>query len=324
MYAIFHLKTMSSNLINHILFNGSWHQASDLQHPKGHNFAVALLAELLLMSIACTGCFTFRDADPKVERYFAKHSQTAYVRRIALEERPIRFVQTANAAQDSLPLIVFVHGAPGSIKDFQKYLTDTALLTRARMVSLDRPGYGYSGYGRAEPAIARQAAAVKAVLDCFQAKQTILVGHSYGGPVVGKCAMDYPDAVSAVLLLAPVIDPASEKIYWYAYFTKWKATRWLFSKAFRVAGAEKFEHPGELRQIAPHWRELRTPLVHLHGLRDRHLAPAKANLAFSEANVPTSLLQIMILEKADHFLPYRNYATVREVLFRLLSENATE
>jgi pimeloyl-ACP methyl ester carboxylesterase len=43
------------------------------------------------------------------------------------------------------------------------------------------------------------------------AKKPILVGHSLGGPVAARLAMDYPDEVGGLILVAPSIDPELEK-----------------------------------------------------------------------------------------------------------------
>src|SRR4030095_2076296 len=54
----------------------------------------------------------------------------------------------AETGSDTNQLVLFVHGAPGSWDAFMKYLGDTALMHRAHLVSVDRPGYGKSGFGK--------------------------------------------------------------------------------------------------------------------------------------------------------------------------------
>ena len=279
---------------------------------------VASLFFIALLSF--TGCMTFRDSDQKIEQYFEKRDQEISIRHVPNGRGQVRFVETANAKVDTLPLIVFVHGAPGSAKDFQKYLTDSTLLAHARMITLDRLGYGYSNYGHSEPSIAKQAAAVKTVTDRFGAEELILVGHSYGGPIVGKFAMDYPGQADVILLLAPVIDPDSEKIFWYANFAKWGATRWMLSKALRVSGDEKFAHPEEIRKIADDWNKINIPVIHIHGMRDKQLAPAKGNIAFSKAHIAPDLLQLTVIKKTGHLIPWTDYDLVKEKLLELLKK----
>ena len=280
--------------------------------------AGALLVSFLTVMLVFTGgCMTFRDTDAKVERYFAKKEQPIQIRRISFANRQIRIVETKNIKQDSLPLVIFVHGAPGSAKDFQRYLTDSVLLTKARMITFDRPGYGYSGYGQAITDIGQQAAAVEAIANDVQPARLILVGHSYGGPIVGRYAMDYPNQASAIMMLAPVIDPESEKIFWYANFAKWRATRWMLSKAWQVSGDEKFAHPGELQKMTAGWSSIDIPVVHLHGKRDRQLAPY-GNVTFSEKRIHSDILKLLIMEKAGHVIHFTRYDVVQKELLELL------
>lgn len=278
----------------------------------------ALLVSFLVAMLVFTGgCMTFRDTDAKVERYFAKKEQPVQIRRISLSDRQLRIIETKNIKQDSLPLVVFVHGAPGSAKDFQRYLTDSVLLTKARIITFDRPGYGYSGYGQAITDIGQQAAALAAIVNDVQPTRLILVGHSYGGPIVGRYAMDYPNRASAIMMLAPVIDPDSEKIFWYAHFAKWRAIRWMLSRAWQVSGNEKFAHLSELQKMAAGWSRIDIPVVHIHGKRDRQLAPY-GHVAFSEKCIRPDVLKLLVLEKSGHLIPFMDYDVVKKELLQLL------
>jgi hypothetical protein len=71
----------------------------------------------------------------------------------------------AETGSDTNQLVLFVHGAPGSWDAYMKYLGDTALMHRAQLVSVDRPGYGKSGFGEAVTSIEEQAAMIKPILD---------------------------------------------------------------------------------------------------------------------------------------------------------------
>src|SRR3546814_14744460 len=46
------------------------------------------------------------------------------------------------------PVVVFVHGTPGSWSDFVHFLAEPALLDQAWLVSLDRPGWGGSSMAK--------------------------------------------------------------------------------------------------------------------------------------------------------------------------------
>jgi pimeloyl-ACP methyl ester carboxylesterase len=102
----------------------------------------------------------------------------------------------AETGSDTNQLVLFVHGAPGTWDNYMKYLGDTALMHRGHLVAVDRPGFGKSGYGKSVTSIEEQAAMIRPILDSNKCgKPAILIGHSLGGPVIARIAMDYPDKV---------------------------------------------------------------------------------------------------------------------------------
>lgn len=270
-----------------------------------------LLAGIVLF---INSCVSFHTEDAKVERYFGKRQAPVSIHYLDFQGNPSRFIETGLDQKDTL--IVFVHGAPGSSNNFFRYLADPALRQRSRLVALDRLGYGESAPGQAEISIAVQAEQVRQVVRQYDAEFVILVGHSYGGPIVGKYAMDYPEEVSAVVMLAPVNDPDNEPIFWYSYIGRWKATRWMLPAALKVAADEKFSHAEALRAIAGGWKNLSVPVVHIHGRKDG-LAPL-SNIAFSEKNILPQYLNLIYLENTGHLIPWTDYKIVQEVLLGLL------
>ena len=260
---------------------------------------------------------TFRSSDEKTIRYFHKRGVEIRIHRRDFNGESIRYVEVLPAyAADAASLLLFVHGAPGSSGDYYRFLADETLRRRARLVAVDRLGYGYSAYGKAEISLAVQAGQLRFVIDQFPEKKGILIGHSFGGPIVGKFAMDFPEKTRALVMLAPVNDPDSEPVFWVSHLARWPGTRWMMSKALQVAGDEKFAHVGQLRQIEGGWRQLRMPVVHIHGQKDV-LAPP-ANMDFSRRHIPEGNLRLIDLPNGGQFIPWKDYDLVRRELVGLL------
>ncbi|MCB0569683.1 MAG: alpha/beta hydrolase [Phaeodactylibacter sp.] len=273
-----------------------------------------LFTLLALMLFLINGCVSFHTTDKKVEQYFSKRGVPVGIRYLEVEGVKTRYIETG--LEQVRKLVIFVHGAPGSSNNFFQYLADSALLQEARLVSIDRLGYGESGLGHSVTSIAAQAQQVLAVREQFQADTVILVGHSYGGPIVGKYAMDYPDKLTAAVLLAPVDDPDNELMFWYAHFGKWKATRWMLPAALRVSADEKFSHTAELKKIAAGWKHIRIPVVHIHGRKDG-LAPL-SNIDFSRKNILPQYLRLIYLEDTGHLIPWTDYGLTQQTILQLL------
>ena len=128
------------------------------------------------------------------------------------------FVETAEGrlhfvvAGRALPAparVLFVHGSPGTWDAWRGFLMDRELRAAARLIAVDRVGFGGSERGRAEPSLERQAVALAAVLESEPGPPAIVVGHSLGGPIAVRLAIDRPELVAGLLLSAPSIDSRS-------------------------------------------------------------------------------------------------------------------
>lgn len=279
--------------------------------------AVLIAASLLLLN----SCFTFRMSDAKVERQFRKQQLGTTIRRQSLNscDYPVRVVGGPVDANKDVALF-FVHGAPGSSQDFYSYLQDSLLLSQANLYSVDRPGYGYSNFGKAEVSIQKQAEIVAELIAQLPEQKVIIVGHSFGGPIAALASV-YTSKIVAAVMLAPAIDPAHEKILKIAYLGKWKATRWFVPKAMRVAADEKFTHVAELSKVQNLWPQVSVPVTHYHGTKDV-LVPYE-NIHFSAKVFEPASFKAITLDNENHFLPWTQHELLqRELLIMLKAAKA--
>lgn len=108
------------------------------------------------------------------------------------------------------PAIVFIHGLCGQLRNFA-YLPLAALARTHRVVLVDRPGSGYSTRAaQRDGTLASQADAVARLIDALALERPLLVGHSLGGAIALTLALDHPQRVGALALIAPLTQPASD------------------------------------------------------------------------------------------------------------------
>lgn len=274
---------------------------------------LALIVLFLIAAVYFAASMSFRKSDAKVKKYFDERGVTAQIHHKEYNSRPIRFIEAGDSTGN---LVIFIHGAPGSSDNYYGYLADSDLRAKTRMIAVDRLGYGYSDYGNAETSVAVQADMIRYILSLYPEEKAILVGHSYGGPIVARCALDFPERVKAGVLLAPVDDPATEPIFWFAHFARWKATRWILSGGNKVSGDEKLSHIAELQQLEPFWKDISVPIVHIHGGKDWMAPPA--NVAFSRRHIRPDLLKVVELPETSHFIPWTDYDVVKAELMELM------
>lgn len=110
--------------------------------------------------------------------------------------------------------IVFLHGLGAQLHHFRSTLFGR-FDPGYRLIALDRPGSGYSV--RASGATGRlpeQAEIVRRFIETLRLEKPLVVGHSLGGAIALTLAVEHPEAISGVALLAPLThleDGAREK-----------------------------------------------------------------------------------------------------------------
>lgn len=208
------------------------------------------------------------------------------------------------------PLLVLVHGTPGAATSWADYLLQPP--AGLQVVALDRPGFGLSGPDDALPGLAEQAAAVAALLPT-DGRPVVLLGHSLGGPVVARVAVDHPDRITGLVLLAASLDPAQEQIHPMQRLGDWPPLRGLLPRAIRNANTELLALQPELEALAGQLHRIRARVVIVHGSAD-DLVPV-ANVAFMQARLTgVSCLSTQVLDGRNHFLPWNSAAEVRQAV----------
>jgi pimeloyl-ACP methyl ester carboxylesterase len=102
------------------------------------------------------------------------------------------------------PALLMIHGLGGQMAHFD-YEVARQLAHHHRVVTVDRPGCGYSTRHPGAPGgLREQAAALAALIDRLELERPLVVGHSFGGAVALALALDHPAHVAGLSLLAPL------------------------------------------------------------------------------------------------------------------------
>lgn len=107
--------------------------------------------------------------------------------------------------------VVLLHGLGMSSRSMSALLR--ALGARTRALAPDLPGYGLSPKPRAGMlGIDELARTVLAWMDEVELTEVVLVGHSLGAQVAGEVALQAPERVRRLVLIAPTGDPARRSV----------------------------------------------------------------------------------------------------------------
>lgn len=97
--------------------------------------------------------------------------------------------------------IILIHGLGSYIPAWKK--TIPALTEKYRVIALDLPGFGKSSKDVDSYSIPFFAKTVADLQDFLGIKKAAWIGHSMGSQIALRAAVDYPDKISRLVLLAP-------------------------------------------------------------------------------------------------------------------------
>jgi pimeloyl-ACP methyl ester carboxylesterase len=113
------------------------------------------------------------------------------------------------------PPLVMIHGASSNLEVMRQPLGD-GLARNHRVILIDRPGHGWSPRAHLKdstPAI--QARMIDEALEKLGVGPAIFVVHSWSGALGARMALDYPERVAGLVMLAPVAYPWPGGVGWY-------------------------------------------------------------------------------------------------------------
>jgi pimeloyl-ACP methyl ester carboxylesterase len=210
--------------------------------------------------------------------------------------------------------IVFIHGTPATAAIWGEQFRRP--FPRARLLALDRPGFGGSGPGRRVPSLDDNADAVGAVLSRLPARKTILVGHSYGAPVALLAALKLPNQVAGVVLIGGSVDPAQERVYAIQRLADWPLVSWLEPGLLRQCNRELLSLRQDLVRLRPRLASLAAPVVMLHGGKDAQVPPA--NMDYLRDRLASAgksnLFERLFFPEYNHFIPWEHPEAVTDAI----------
>jgi len=213
------------------------------------------------------------------------------------------------------PLVLFIHGTPGSWRGFQGYLENPRLSERVHMIAVDRLGFGRSEASGARPSFEEQAAAIAKVMQLNRSgHKTIVVGHSLGGSIGYRLAIDHSDSVAALIAVSSALDPSISNPRWYNKLARLRLSQWLVSKELTTSNKEMLQLKPELEAIQPHLAELTLPITILQGGEDWLVL--KSHTVFAQAATENQQIRIIEFPERGHFVVWEELDSVVDEIVR--------
>lgn len=253
---------------------------------------LTIVVVALLLSLIAGGCASFNaeKSAPPIGDYFESDGQK------------LHFMAYGDASS-AAPPVILIHGASVNMRDMKIALGDELSKSR-RVFLIDRPGRGYStrpadGWRLEEQARLIRAAAVRAGIE-----KPVIVGQSFGGAVALRYALDYPDDISGLVLLAAVSHEWPGGVAWYNRVSGWPLAGFLLRRLvipvyaplaarksvvasfapddapqnyYDRSGLALLFRPGDFRNNAADLRHLKPQIIEMQG-------------RYGEISVPTAIV----------------------------------
>ncbi len=274
-----------------------------------------IMFKLIFICLILVGCVNPMAAlKPDLTKFLKKYPDNfGYVQ---TENKKIHY---AWSGDKSKRLIVFVHGSPGSWEGWVKYLNNENLQKNFHLIAIDRPGYGKSQKGKSEGSLVKQAEAVSAVLNLNQSHQpAILVGHSYGGPVIAQVGMGDSEKIGALIFVGSSVSPELEKTKWIQYPATWWPFKFLIPSMLRVCNEEIMLLKKELFLQTDQWDKITAKVVIIQGVDDKLVPVENVDYLIKKINKDL-LVSVLKIPKVGHFIPWERQELILDSIFNINS-----
>ncbi len=269
---------------------------------------------LIIWVVFAQSCMKFRISDSKAKEEFLKVGVNLETKFAETGNFKLHYAKTG---VDTLPTLLFIHGSPGGWNAFEEYMKDKDLLEKYRMISIDRPGFGYSKFGHAKK-LKDQSKIISGFLPQLSNNKPIyIIGHSLGGPLAVKLAAENPTFFQGIVLLASSVSAADEAPEKWRGLLHNTPLKYLLPGAFKASNSEIWYFKKEVTELALQFKFITCKVWIIHGDKDKFVPVANAAYA-QKMLINASFVNTKILNNAPHFIPWKPwYDSVKNVILTL-------
>lgn len=252
--------------------------------------------------------------------------------------------------------LIFIHGLGSYIPAWNKNMS--VLSHHYRCIAIDLPGYGKSSKGNYEFSMTYYAQVIKEFAEKKEIKNVVLVGHSMGGQIALTTALQYPDLVEKLVLVAPagfetfnkgqrswlanVMTPDAVRLtpvdqiqtnLAYNFYNMPDDAEFMYTDRVAMRTAEGFDGyvyavsqsvKGMVEQpIYQFLPQIKQPTLAIFGAQDnlipnRYLNPGKTQKIAEDGISKMPNGSLIMLEKTGHFAQFENSEAVNSHILEFL------
>ncbi len=274
---------------------------------------IIIFGILTLYIVLCQCCMKFRLSDTKTKKIFAAKKIPVKIFDTLLNGQNLHYVITG---LDSLPLLVFIHGSPGSWSTYKDFMLNEAIAQKFRCMAIDRPGFGYSNFGTPMHLEEQSELFLRIVAAHQNGKPIYLAGHSIGGPVVAQMAALSPGSFKKIVIMSGSISPYQEKKEKWRHIFNNTVMKSFLPGAFAPSNTEILWFKKDLYQLETQMSNIDAEVIFLHGDKDKWV-PIE-NVAYGLKTMTNAISKVSdTIHGAGHMIQFTNKDRIVKVLTTL-------
>ncbi|WP_323761840.1 alpha/beta hydrolase [Maricaulis sp.] len=199
------------------------------------------IAAVILLGLVGLAAWQARRAVTRIETRFPPRAEFITVDGTRLHVR-----QTGPATG---PAILVLHGAASNLEE--PHLALSGALADERVIWLDRPGLGWSDRPAGDWNPEREATLIARLLDTLATGPVTVIGHSWGGAITLRLAMDHPGHVAGIVLVAPALSAWIGDAAWFNAASFWPVLGPLITRLIVPLTGEGQAGSGAARAFHP-------------------------------------------------------------------------
>ncbi len=276
--------------------------------------ATVLFAIVFLVVSIFIYRFTKLKTDASIYKKFEGEIHKINISRIQYKDHLVRVFSMQKAIDTSLPILIFVHGSPGSGMDFKRYLVDSELNANSNLITYDRVGYSTNKTEEVLSGLEQELEVLRQVFPVKDMEKVILIGYSYGGTIVATT----PEKFRSKILLAPAIKGEFEPRFWLMNLFHWKITKSFMPRVFNNAAKEKMYHLTEFPTYKDKWANSPTQIKSIHGDKDR-IVPYKNSL-YLRSKFEKDQFKLITIPDGNHGLLWNQFDLIKREIIKDINE----
>jgi pimeloyl-ACP methyl ester carboxylesterase len=132
-------------------------------------------------------------------------------------------------------------------------------------------------------------------------------------------AMDFPDLVDGLVLVAPSIDPNLEpNEMWFRAPLATPFLSWILPRSFRASNEEIYHLKPQLEELKSQWKMISCPVTVVQGGKDSFVPAGNAN--FAKAELINANVSVVLEPNANHFIPWNRPELIRQAILEFLPD----